>query len=678
MTEGFGAMKVSIFRSSSLLLFSQHVANGEGNSAITKVVKLLESMLEQSKEDGEEDRKLHAKFTCYCDTQESTKTQEVEDLTSKIAFLESKIGGAQGSTGKLSTECAELKADMAANEQARANAQSIRDKENAAFTELEADLEAALDQMKNAISTLSDVGADQTKSAGADMKQFMAGGAGFLQSKSKASASLKAVSMLLDKKQNAVLSSFLQAPFTGTYTSQSGEVMGIIKNMKDTFEENLADARKTEKEQKKSFDEFMDVKQKAFDEMAALYDEKQSLLGDNDDELASRRKALANAEEQKAIKEEFLADLIPLCEERTKEYEVRKGLRANEDAALAEALAILNSDAAFGTFQKVDATDFLQRSAVNLHDTSRDRVEQLLRTAAGAQHSKRLAQIAASLEGENAFTEVLGEIDTMLEVIAEEGKAEKEKLDWCRDERTANDKSLGEKNDEIAELKDTITTLTNIIEEPESGLKALIAADEASLVDNANQQKEATKQRKEENAAYEADISNLVTAQELVGKAIGTLSDYYAKLDQESGETSKDEVVLSGETDAVAETGEKFSKGQSGSGNKAITMLEMILEDTKKEEEQAHKDENDAQKKYEDLTQELVDTQEKLQKNLAKLKETLAQKEKELLQAQTDLKDTEADKAAIEKYLLSIKAGCDFMEENFDLREKSRAAVRCT
>merc|ERR1719183_3229760 len=604
MTDGFGTMKASILRSSSLLLLSQHAANGEGQSAITKVVKLLESMLEQSKEDGEEDRKLHAKFTCYCETQESTKTQEVEDLTSKIAFLESKIGGAQGSTGKLSSECAELKSDMAANEQARANAQSIRDKENAAFTELEADLVAALDQMKNAIDTLSEVGADQTKSAGADMKQFMAGG--FLQSKSKATASLKAVSMLLDKKQNAVLSSFLQAPFTGTYSSQSGEVMGIIKNMKDTFEENLADARKTEKTQKKEFDEFMDVKQTAFDEMSALYDEKQSLLGDNDDELAARRKALADAKKQKGIKEEFLADLVPLCEERTKEYEVRKGLRANEDAALAEALAILNSDAAFDTFQKVDATDFLQTSAVHRHDATRDRVEQLLRTASGVQHSKRLARIAASLEAENAFTEVLGEIDTMLEVIVEEGKADKEKLDWCRDERTSNDKSLGEKNDQISELKDTITTLTNTIQEPDTGLKDLIASDEASLEDNANQQKQATKQREEENAAYEADISNLVTAQDLVGKAIGTLSDYYAKLEKESGETSKDEVVLSGETDAVAATGEKFSKGQSEGGNKAIDMLEMILDDTKKEEEQAHKDENDAQKKYEDLTQELA------------------------------------------------------------------------
>merc|ERR1719327_1316592 len=160
-----------------------------------------------------------------------------------------------------------------------------------------------------------------------------------------------------------------------------------------------------------------------------------------------------------------------------------------------------------------------------------------------------------------------------------------------------------------------------MIEEPETGLKDQIAADESSLVDNLAQQKEATKQRKEENAAYEADISNLVTAQDLVGKAIGTLSDYYAKLEKERGETSKDEVVLSGEEEAVAATGEKFSKGQSEGGNKAIDMLKMILEDTEKEEAQAHTDENDAQAKYEELTAELVATQEKLQKNIAKLKE---------------------------------------------------------
>merc|ERR1712119_171535 len=110
----------------------------------------------------------------------------------------------------------------------------------------------------------------------------------------------------------------------------------------------------------------------------------------------------------------------------------------------------------------------------------------------------------------------------MGEVIVEEGKADKEKLDWCNSEREANDKSLGEKNDQISELKETITKLTNTIEEPETGLKDLIKSDEASLVDNMKNQKEATQQRNEENAAYEADVKNLVTAEELISKALKT------------------------------------------------------------------------------------------------------------------------------------------------------------
>ena len=33
-----------------------------------------------------------------------------------------------------------------------------------------------------------------------------------------------------------------KAPFTGSYTAQSGEVVGILKNMRDTFESELAAA----------------------------------------------------------------------------------------------------------------------------------------------------------------------------------------------------------------------------------------------------------------------------------------------------------------------------------------------------------------------------------------------------------------------------------------------------
>merc|ERR1719263_601446 len=76
---------------------------------------------------------------------------------------------------------------------------------------------------------------------------------------------------------------------------------------------------------------------------------------------------------------------------------------------------------------------------------------------------------------------------------------------------------------------------------------------------------------------------------------------------------------------------------------------------------------------YEESMTELKTEQANLEKLLAKTQEDLAETQKELLDTEEDLKSTTADKEAIEAYLLKIKPGCDFITENFDLREKNRA-----
>ena len=45
---------------------------------------------------------------------------------------------------------------------------------------------------------------------------------------------LRAASVFLNDKQRSAVSSFLQAPFTGNYNAQSGEIVGVLKNMNDT------------------------------------------------------------------------------------------------------------------------------------------------------------------------------------------------------------------------------------------------------------------------------------------------------------------------------------------------------------------------------------------------------------------------------------------------------------
>merc|ERR1719440_2416812 len=84
--------------------------------------------------------------------------------------------------------------------------------------------------------------------------------------------------------------------------------------------------------------------------------EKKQEMGDNDSELSSKKTSLEESIKQKQDDEDFLAKLLEMAEKKAKDYEERKMLRANEDAAIAEAISILNSDSAFDTFGEVDAT----------------------------------------------------------------------------------------------------------------------------------------------------------------------------------------------------------------------------------------------------------------------------------------------------------------------------------
>merc|ERR1719428_1131802 len=174
-------------------------------------------------------------------------------------MLENEIADVQAITGELSTECAQLKQDIADNEQARADAQSTRDKAHEDFLAEEKDMVGAIDQMGEAIDTLAAVGADQTASTGADHEKFM-GKKSLLKLKSSIKEAMAAVRVLLNNKQKRTMESFLQAPFTGTYTAQSGEIVGILKNMRDTFKQNLATIRAAEEQAATAHAKFMKIK----------------------------------------------------------------------------------------------------------------------------------------------------------------------------------------------------------------------------------------------------------------------------------------------------------------------------------------------------------------------------------------------------------------------------------
>merc|ERR1712066_457526 len=317
--------------------------------------------------------------------------------------------------------------------------------EKDAFDALEKDLTESIATMKLAIKTLSDIGADQTLATGADHTQYMSD---FSSLQKTVKAALFAASSVVTKKQDKVLQSFIQAPFTGTYTAQSGEVVGILKDMRDTFTSNLETAQATEAAAVKAFTAYKEAKEQEIKDLKQSHKTKQEKLSSNDGELATKTTQLAAAEKKLAEDQEFLAQLLDMCSAKAKQYEERTLLRTNEETAIAEAISILNSDAAFATFgsttaTKSGATAFLQYSEVKKHgvaleDVHREQAKNFLRKAMAGKRSPFLSRAMALLATSNPFAVVLKEIQKMLDLIADEEKADDEQFEWCKTERETN------------------------------------------------------------------------------------------------------------------------------------------------------------------------------------------------------------------------------------------------
>merc|ERR1719161_2462661 len=88
------------------------------------------------------------------------------------------------------------------------------------------------------------------------------------------------------------MTAFIQGSGAGAaQTAQRGEILGILKNMLETFKANLANAKVAEEAAAETFGKFKKTKTAEFDELKAAFDDKEKVIGDNGDILATKRTA---------------------------------------------------------------------------------------------------------------------------------------------------------------------------------------------------------------------------------------------------------------------------------------------------------------------------------------------------------------------------------------------------
>merc|ERR1719456_2080919 len=153
--------------------------------------------------------------------------------------------------------------------------------------------------------------------------------------------------------------SFLQAPsdyfdaeptFKQSYAPQSGAIFGILKQMKETFETNLASSQKEEMTSQSAYQDLKSAKESEIAAGTDLKDTKTQELADTDAKLASDKQDLDDTRNSLAADQKFLMNLKETCQMTDQEYAERTKTRAEEIKAVSEALAILSSDDAHDTF----------------------------------------------------------------------------------------------------------------------------------------------------------------------------------------------------------------------------------------------------------------------------------------------------------------------------------------
>merc|ERR1719297_345616 len=524
------------------------------------------------------------------------KTKAIADAEAKIADLTTKIEELTASSSRLGAEIKNLEKEVAQNQEALDKATAIREKQLAEFNAEEKDLLESISALKAAIVVLS-------KHHGGALAQLprsrILGVAATLQRQLQTHAAL--LQGVLTPSEKRLAAAFAQSPedyfdakptFRQSYAPQSGEIFGILKQMKATFEENLSQSQKEEMANQKAYEDLKAAKEDEIAAGQAQIDTKTQELATAEANLAQAKEDIEDTRNSLAADEQFLMMLKEKCSMTDKEWEERQKTRQQEMEAVSKALAILSGDDAHDLFTRTFNPALLQSSSAS-HSDRRAEASRMLSNLAQKLHSPRLSTLAYQVKID-AFVRVKKAIDDMVAELLKEKADEIKHKDFCTDEFNTNklqtERKEREKQDltgKIAELEATIKALGEAIDT----LKAEIAEMQVQL-------KRAGEDREKQNKEFQSTVADQRETQKLLKAALGVLQDFYAKKAPAASFAQKQEPV-----GPPPPPGFEEYKNNAANGG-VLSLIQQIMTDAKAMEAEAIRSEEDAQKAYEDFVKE--------------------------------------------------------------------------
>jgi len=657
---------------------------------IRKIVTLMQDMQKEIEAEGAKEKELYEKFMCFCSGNNGQMTQKVSDGQSKIEELTSSVK-------EETAEQAQLKQDLVQHDTDRDQAKQDLEKASALRNKEQADHQASLaDQETNLASISSAIPALESGMTGSSFAQLP---------DTHRLRQLVEASNLVNSYDRGLVASFLDQ--TGDYVPAGGQIVGILKNMKDEMTSSIKEAKEDEARSAEGFQELKTAKEQEVNVATKMVETKTKRAGELAVSIVQNQDGVEDTTEEVAETQKFLATLSVECQTKEKDWAERSKMRAEEVSAISEAINILNDDDALDVFKKAAPSALVQQSpeigflqakgnaAMEVHQAAA-----LLQSVATSYRSSRLDLLAYAMRSKmrlgakngqhsSDFAEIQKMIGDMVALQRKEQQNDETHVEFCKEEFRTSDGEQQDKQQAVSHLGAAMDEMKSEVETVSADLKTL--ADSIQFLDKAVA--EATEQRKEEHKQYVQDAQLTQTAIQLVGKAKNRLQKFYnPALHKAEPTTAPEASLLDGGASLLQvahthlraakqakqakqptppETFGAYEKKGAKSGG-VMGLMDMIVKEMESASKEAEHEEKTAQKEYTELMGESKEGREQDTKSITTKESAKAQLEGKLTDTREKQALTMDELEHIHGVISDLHASCDFIMENFDMRKEAR------
>merc|ERR1719473_282903 len=490
-----------------------------GANPIRKIVTLMQNMQKEIEAEGVKEKELFDKFMCFCSANTGDLGKAEADAKAKAEEMTAKLKSEEAEKSQLEQELVDHKSDRETAKADLDGATTLREKEAAELAATKADSETNIASLSSAIPAI------EKGMSASSLLQMPAG--------RKLEKLVESYTNMDPMDRRQIMAFLQQGSGDEEMSAGSGEILGILKQMKEEMESNLAGAEKDEAAAVEGFASLKSSKETEIEVATEAIETKTGRSGELAVSVVQTKDALEDATEEIANAGKYAEQLAAQCAEKEKEMAVRAKARAEEIAAIGEAIGILNDDDALDIFKKTASfaqapVALLQRSS---HRASPAKTAQAMLARIASKYNSVPVKLMLytlnsklKLKSKGGMDEVIKMIDDMVVLLGKQQTEDDNAVELCKEEfDKAEDEEKAAKT-KLGQLQAVLTEETDTI----SGLMEEISVLKKSIQELDYAVAQATEQRKEEHAEYIEAVQMNEAAIGLVGKAKAKLEKFYA------------------------------------------------------------------------------------------------------------------------------------------------------